>query len=694
MRNLFIAFKSKAGSARHPLPCDEATPARRAVTLAVSALLLTLVVELCNRGLSVPRLFRFVGSSPFLFICNALIVLTSLAVSELFLRRIAMLGTVSLLWLTLGIVQYIVVKDRTTPFSSMDLLLVKEALSLLSIYCTLPQIIAMFLGVFLLFAGIIMLFTRAPKRTHRNFGRSLMLFVGCLLLCAMTATVGMHTGLIPQRFDTLVEDYDTYGFPMVFTYTFGQMGIARPSDYSGETVGEILEGIGDAGESPQEGSPSFDLDDNVSHPNIVLVQLESFIDINTIKGAKVSRDPTPCFNRLKAAYPSGILYVPTVGGGTVNTEFEILTGLNLDYFGAGESPYSTILQQSTCESIAYNLKDQGYASSVIHNNGATFYNRNVVYPRLGFDCFVPVEYMQNVHTNALGWARDDILTEEILQALRCTEERDLALCITVESHGKYADVYTPREGDIEVLSLPETLPLAPFQNYVNVLPNTDAFLEELIRALSDFDEPTVVVAYGDHLPALDLTAELLTTDSIYATEYVIWNNFGHSFEAPDLQAYRLSAHLLGQLGFSGGVITRLHQSVPPDERSEDYLSKLELLAYDIFYGEQQAFDGSSPYEATDMRLGSREIDITAVDPDYHRLLVTGHNFTGYSRIIMNDQVLDTLFVDDEHIIAAVQQNATPVGTLSEEVAVEAVSVAQVNSDGIELSRTAAFSADP
>ena len=682
-----ILHRPKAKTAPAPFQYDETPTRQRALTLVVLALLMTLIVELCNRGLSIPRLFQFIVASPLVFLLNVLVVLTSLVFSELFLHRIAMLGTICLLWLALGVVQYIVVKDRTTPFSSMDLLLIREALSLLSIYATLPQIILIFLGVFLLFALIIMLFTRAQRRKRRNLGHALVAFVGCALLCGMFETAGMRTGLLPQRFDSLVDNYAEYGFPLVFTYTFGQMGIARPSNYSNETVGEILENIDEAEPARQ----ALAEDDDAAQPNILFVQLESFIDVGTVRGCKVSRDPTPCFNRLRSQCPGGMLYVPTIGGGTVNTEFEIITGLNLDYFAAGESPYSTILQQANCESMAYNMKQYGYTATALHNNGATFYNRNAVYPRLGFDCFVPLEYMQNVHTNALGWAKDEMLTDEIMTVLEGSKTPDLVLCITVESHGKYGEAYTPREGDIEVLALPEALPLAPFQNYVNALPNTDAFLESLIKKLSNFREPTVVVAYGDHLPALNLSEDMLNTGSIYATQYVVWNNFGHEFDTADLQAYRLNAYILGQLGYSGGTITRLHQSVAPDDQSEDYLSKLELLEYDMLYGDQQAVDGDSLYETTDMRLGSREITITDAELDYRRLLVMGNNFTIYSRVVLDGQTLDTLFVDAGHIIAAVQTNDTPIGSPTEASTFERVAVAQVNSDGVELSRTPSFS---
>lgn len=670
-----------------PVIYDQTSTRHRIVTIAVLALILTLFVELCNRGFSVAQLFHFVVSAPIIFLCNYMIVLTTLVLSELFLRRRAVLGTICILWIVLGLVQFLVKRDRTTPFSSMDLLLIDEAFSLIMIYFTTADIIALFLGVFLIIVAIIALFSRAHQRQQRNLPGALVAFAGCVTLCFMTAALGVRTGLFPQRFDSLIENYNDYGFPVVFSYTFGQRGIAMPNEYSDEAVVEILEDIEERDSTPAADVSGY----NAAQPNIILVQLESFIDVNTIKGCKVSGDATPCFNQLRSSYPSGLLYVPTVGGGTVNTEFEVLTGLNLDYFSAGESPYSTILQQTTCESIAYDLKDYGYTATAIHNNGATFYNRNTVYSMLGFDCFVPLEYMQSVHYNSLGWANDDVLTGEVMGVLKDSIGRDMVLCITVASHGKYADTYEPQDGDVEVLDLPDGLAMAPFQNYVNALRHTDGFLKALIEALSAFDEPTVVVAYGDHLPALDLENGMLTTGSIYTTEYVIWNNFDREFEAPDLQAYKLSAHLLKQLDFSGGAVTRLHQSVAPTEEGEDYLSKLELLEYDVFYGEQHSFEGKSPYIPTEMRLGRRPITITEVSRDFHRLLVTGEGFTEYSRIVPDDgQPLETLLIDDNHIIARFRQGDGHVGSLSEDANLERIAVAQINSDGVELSRTDGF----
>ena len=649
----------------------------RLIMLPVLALALALVVEWLNRGLSPVRLFQFIGRSPVAFLFSVLVILTSLVFSELFKRRRAVLFTVMIVWLALGVVEYMVIKERTQPFCSVDILMIKDAFSLITVYYTWTKIIVIFSSGFLAIFLVIMMFARMKRRRRYNFPMSLAAFVGFVLLTVMIAALGVRAGTLPTKFESLVDAYNDYGFVTCFTFTFGRQGIVRPEEYSAETVAEILTDIQEEPDGDDLVYPVFGADDNLAHPNIVFVQLESFFDVNTIIGAEYSADPTPWFNRLCSRFPSGELYVPTIGGGTANTEFEVITGLNLEFFGAGEYPYNTILQNTTCESMCYNLKEYGYTSTAMHNNSGSFYSRNVVFPNEGFDRFVPLEYMEDVKYTPLGWAKDTGLTEEILSALDSTDTRDMVFCIAVETHGKYNETYEPKEGDIEVLSLPEEIPLAPFENFVNALPGTDRFLQQLTMALVRFDEPTVVVAYGDHLPALELENELLTTGSIYASRYVIWNNFGGQFEAPDLQAYRLNANVLKQLGFSGGVVTKLHQSVEPDDTSEEYLDKLEMLEYDMLYGDREAFAGEFPYERTDMTMGSREIKITDAQREYHRLLVTGEHFTEFSKIVVDDQVLDTVYVDTHHIAAP----------LDDAVTLERFCVAQIGKDGGELGRT-------
>ena len=396
--------KSAAGEKRRRY---EHVPGRvRMIELPVLALLLALIVESLSRA-SVAKMFAYVAQHPLYFLYNALIILTSLTFSELFKHRRSALFTLCVTWIGLGAAAFMVVRERTQPFTSMDVLMLKDAVTLTTVYYTWPQIILMCGAVFLAVAAAIWVITRLPRRRHVNYTASITAVAGLVILSFCLCTLGVSFGYFPRHFEDLVDCYNQYGFATCFTFTFGEMGVSKPDAYSTETVTGIVDEIVDVDAVQPTATPGphvFDDDDNLAQPNIIIVQLESLFDVNTILGSAYSADPTPNFNRLSREYPSGELYVPAIGGGTANVEFEVLSGMNLDYFGAGEYPYSTILQEATCETIAYDLLEQGYATTAMHNHTATFYSRNEVYSRLGFQHFVSVEYMPYVTYTDVGWA--------------------------------------------------------------------------------------------------------------------------------------------------------------------------------------------------------------------------------------------------------------------------------------------------
>lgn len=411
---------------------------------------------------------------PVYFLYNYLIILTSLTFSELFRRRKSVLYTVCVAWVALGVAEFMVSKERTQPFTSMDVLMLKDAITLTTIYYTWPQIILMYGSIFLATVLLIYIVTRLPRRRQVNYTLALSTFCGFLTLCFCSYALSVHFGAIPRYFDNLVDAYDQYGFAACFTATFGSMGVSKPSDYSTEVVTGIVEEI------DEEQPHVFGSEDNLDYPNVIYLQLESLFDVNTVIGAEYSEDPTPNFNRLSRECPSGELYVPSIGGGTANTEFEMLSGLNIDFFGAGEYPYTTILHETTCETIAYNLRAQGYSATALHNHTGTFYGRNEVYSRLGFDHFVSLEYMPYVTYTEVGWAQDGIMADEIMKALKASDERDFIMAITVESHGKYDENYIYHSGDPEILQLPEQINPNRFASYLHLIHETDSFLGKLI----------------------------------------------------------------------------------------------------------------------------------------------------------------------------------------------------------------------
>lgn len=648
------------------------------IALAVA---LNTAMEMLSRR-SVWEGVQFLALHPVHFLCNILVVLLTLLLALLVKRRVFMLSLVSTIWLGLAIANFILLGYRTTPLAAIDFYILKPVFSILKIYLTPVQMILIVLAFAAVITGIVFIFIKAPK--HQA------LYRGALVSIAMTslATFGLihfsiQADATSTSFANLANAYRNYGFAYCFATSLLDTGISKPEDYSAEAMVSLAEDIERESEeevssSDQQGSPA-DPAQSQQAPNVIMVQLESFIDPNRLEGFTYSENPVPVFTELKENYTSGYLSVPAIGAGTANTEFEVLTGMSLDYFGPGEYPYKTILQQSTCESIAYNLKELGFGTHVIHNNTGTFYDRHLVFPNLGFDTFTSLEYMNHVEKNPLGWAKDTVLTTEILQTLFSTEQRDFIYAISVQPHGKYPSVPLGDEQPITVSStvLSED-ELIPFSYYVNQVYEEDAFLRSLVQALETCAEPTILVLYGDHLPSISAAEDYMAKGDLLQTEYVIWDNIGLEEQDLDLEAYQLSASILKKLGIQSGFLNSFHQSFAETPRYQEYL---ELLEYDMLYGEKAVYGGSDGYRPTDMQMGIKPIALEQYRMLGSTLYVFGSEFTPYSRICINGDPADTVF------ISSVAIKADDL-SLEEE---DQITVAQVGEDGIFLSETDSLS---
>ena len=211
------------------------------------------------------------------------------------------------------------------------------------------------------------------------------------------------------------------------------------------------------------------------------------------------------------------------------------------------------MQSAICESAAYDLKNLGYSTHALHNNDGTFYNRNKVFSHLGYDTFTSIEYMSDIEYNPIGWAKDSILTGEIAKILDSTEGSDYIYTISVQGHGDYPsqmpENYNP---EIKVENFFDGADKTAFEYYINQIHEMDKFVGELVKYLSERDEQTILVMYGDHLPGFNFTNETLSYGNIYQTPYVIWDNIGLKREYKNMEAYQLSSYVFGRLGITEG----------------------------------------------------------------------------------------------------------------------------------------------
>ena len=639
------------------------------VHTAVYSVILELVVECFNRRGIMGLAFPFMH--PVIFIYNTLIIMTTMTIALFFTRRIFAYCIISVVWIGLSLTNFIILSSRKTPFTAMDFYLIKDAIKVAGLYVSIVQIILIALLVIAVITGLVFLWRKAPKIEVTIKKTKFYAYAGVQLVLVFLAVYGMgmtllFTGTVESHYGNLAQAYKKYGFSHCFVSSVLDRGIKKSGEYSEEYMESLKKDLDDV--EPEA---------NDKTPNIIFVQLESFFDPTHVKGISLTEKPAPNYQKLISEYSSGYLSVPCFGAGTCNTEFEVQTGINIDDFGPGEYPYRTIMKSKVCESMAYDLKKLGYSTHAIHNNDGTFYDRNLVFSHLGYDTFTSIEYMDGFEKTPMGWAKDYVLTDEIDKALNSTSGTDYVFTISVQGHGDYPS--TPVEGytpEINVTNFPVAEQQSAFEYYVNQIHEMDNFIGELIEKLSERDEETVLVLYGDHLPTFDFTDDMLSNGDKFQTQYVIWSNFQMDKQDKDLQAYQLSAYVMDRLGISEGYIMKYHQSkkkLPEDE----YLKNLKILEYDILYGKKEIYGGETPYEATDLKMGIDDIEITDVYNYNNDVFVEGNNFNDYSCVMINGKEYAAEKISDRLL----RVKGTKVKTD------DVVVVAQKGDDKVELSRT-------
>lgn len=604
---------------------------------AVLSITLNFIIESVSRR-SVLNGLDYLTGSPMTFLYNAFIIFATLAVAFLVKRRIFIYVVVTMFWLVIGITNGIILGFRTTPFTVTDLSLLESGITIIPNYLTTQQIIMAVAAAIVILAALVLVFIFMPKHKAKiDFKKSIAGLLIIIFSMTGVTNLAISQKWVSTYFGNLGYAYQDYGFPYCFINTWLNTGIPQPKNYGKEEIkslfapGEIPENINERPTSTEE----------IKKPNVLFLQLESFFDPTHVEGLSFSEDPVPYFRELKENYSSGFLTVPSIGAGTANTEFEILSGMSVRFFGPGEYPYKSVLKEQTAETIAYNLKRLGYSTHAIHNHRGAFYGRNLVFANLGFDTFTSLEYMNYVAKTPKNWAKDDVLTGEILAALESSEGSDFVFTISVQGHGQYPVKQILKEPLITVSGLANEGEKNAFEYYLQQIHEMDIFIKDLTEALDALEEDTVLVMYGDHLPSLNLSAGDLANKNIYETEYVIWSNFPMAHVDKDLHAYQISAELLGRLDIKEGIMTTYHQKHSQDQ---DYLKNLKALQYDMLYGKQYVFGGTNPYLPTDLKMGVKDIKVEEIVHIGKQYYIKGQNFTPFSKISIDGKVLDTIYL--------------------------------------------------
>ena len=485
-------------------------------------------------------------------------------------------------WVVLGICNGYLLTKRVTPFNAQDLKAMSEALAVMNSYFNAFELVMIIIGVVALIFWVVSMWRRGGQFTGKMHRFIALCGVGVsFAACLWLTDVAIDKRVISNYFGNIAFAYEDYGFPYCFSASLFNTGINEPAGYSEETMNEIT----DNGKLTQSSTGLSE--DEV--PNIMFVQLESFFDPTEVEWLRFSEDPIPNLRKLFDEYSSGYFKVPSVGAGTANTEFEVLTGMSMRFFGPGEYPYKTYAKFNQMESAASALKALGYGAEALHNNGGNFYSRAQVFNKMGFDHYTSKEFMNILQTTPKGWATDDILVPNIMESMDTTEGQDFVFTISVEGHGEYPTEKVLEDPEIVVSGVEDEGERNAWEYYVNLVHEMDKFAGELIEAVESRNEPTVLVFYGDHLPTMNLEAKDLKSRYLYNTNYVIWDNIGLEKQDENIAAYQIMAEVFERLDIHSGTVFNYHQQ---RRETKNYLADLELLQYDMMYGDQYVYGDS------------------------------------------------------------------------------------------------------
>ena len=606
---------------------------------ALLACIINFVIEAISRH-SVVAAWDYMTGTPLVFLYNAFMIFVTFSIVYLFKRRIFVRMIIGAIWVILGIANGYILLKRVTPFNAQDLKIAGDGIALINNYCNGFEVVVIAVGAVALLIWLISMWRRGGQYAGKiHHIAALIGIIVCGVLYTFVTNIAIDKRVVSTYFGNIAFAYEDYGLPYCFSASLFNTGISEPNGYTKKAMAKI-----DKDGELNQTATSRSSDEL---PNIIVVQLESYFDVANAEFFTTSEDACPNLHNLYQNYSNGYFKVPSVGAGTANTEFEVLTGMNLRYFGPGEYPYKTYSKKHPTESAATALASLGYGTHALHDNTGNFYSRANVFNNMGFDTFTSKEFMNVLQTTENGWAKDEILTQHIMEAMDTTKQKDFVFTVSVQGHGNYPETQVIENPKIKVEGIEDEALKNKWEYYVNQVYEMDQFVGDLIKAVEERNEPSVVVFYGDHLPTMGLKAEDLKSRYLYNTNYVIWDNIGLQKDDKNIPAYQLMSEVLNRLDIHSGTVFNYHQQ---RKGTKNYLSDLELLQYDILYGKQYVYNGKAPITEGHMVMGIRNVSLSSIVPQLNSgYSLYGENFTKYSRVYVNGEKQKSSFLNNTRI---------------------------------------------
>ncbi len=452
-----------------------------------------------------------------------------------------------------GLVNYYVYSFRSLPLVPWDIFSVRTGISVMDNYdfTPTPRIVIVVLIFILMFIleGFLPLDLKEWK-WPKSLGASLAVLV---VICGFSHVLQQedfqNKHRMYNKLFTPVFMWQVNGFALTFVMELPFVTVEKPDGYNRDEAQEIL---GEYEEKTEDAKGNGDM------PSIIVVMDEAFSDLAVLGEFAASEDYMPNFHAMQQNGKNrvtGMLNVSVCGGNTANTEFEYLTGNTMAFLPQGSIPYQQYIKTDIDAIPAY-LKTLGYETYGMHPYYEEGWDRNRVYPRLGFEhlMFLP-DFWQPLYIR--NYVSDKTCVDKIIETYENRNASAFIFAVTMQNHGGYTNAYENFTPHITV----EGKESYSLSAYLSLIQKTDEAFGNLIDYFSREKEPVILVFFGDHQPndtvaepILELngtTYKTLTSemgDKRYQVPYMIWSNFPMENEEKDMSANFLAGETLKRAG--------------------------------------------------------------------------------------------------------------------------------------------------
>jgi hypothetical protein len=322
--------------------------------------------------------------------------------------------------------------------------------------------------------------------------------------------------------------------------------VVVPTDYSAAHVASVMRTYPvAAATAPRRGGVS-----------LVVYLVESFMDPNEL-GFTYTADPIPNLRALRRAQVGGWAIVPRAFGGSANTEFELLTGMTNSFLPEGSIPYRQHVR-TPLPALPSTLRDLGYATIAVQADPRYYYDRERVYPLLGFDRTVWLHEAKVPQADRGGWPSDEVLVDSVIAATSRSHPA-FVFGFPSSTHSPY-NAGTYASSALAVTDAPNAAVRAEVKEYINAERVADRAIGRLVEHYRSVPDSTIVVIFGDHLPPLSSGAlarltnrlsklpEVEDTRETRRVPLLVWANFTLPHAEPTLSVNLLAPFLLERMG--------------------------------------------------------------------------------------------------------------------------------------------------